>query len=123
MRIISSVFHNRLKREMPLQSEATVRYALKRFTQILTMDELKDSSPYNTYRYLGLPVGPICNPGAAAIEAALNPENTNYLYFVTNSDGTDVFSYTLAEHNIAVAKYKKSILLNSALSNKTTKHN
>ncbi len=132
MRLISGVFHNRLKRGMLLQSEATVRYALKRFTQILTMDELKNVSPYNTYRYLGLPAGPICNPGLAAIEAALNPENTNYLYFVTNNDGTDVFSYTLAEHNVAVAKYKKSIQLTnspttngldfSELSNKTTHH-
>lgn len=132
MRLISGVFQNRLKRGMPLQSEATVRYALKRFSQTLTIDDLKNPSPYNTYRYLGLPAGPICNPGAEAIEAALNPENTNYLYFVTNNDGTAVFSYTLAEHNIAVAKYKKSIQLSnsqatdglkpSGLSNKTTHH-
>ena len=106
MRLISSVFHNRLKRKMPLQSEATVRYATKKFSQIITMDDLRLNSPYNTYRHMGLPYGPISNPGASAIEAALNPEKSKYFYFVAKNDNTHAFSMTLAQHNAAVAKYR-----------------
>jgi UPF0755 protein len=106
MRTISGVFHNRLRRRMALQSEATVRYAVKNFTGEITKDELQSDSPYNTYNHPGLPAGPICNPGKNAIEAALNPEKNSYLYFMADMNGTHIFSQTYAQHNRAVAQYK-----------------
>lgn len=106
MRTISGVFHNRLRRRMPLQSEATVRYAVKNFSGEITKDELQSYSPYNTYNQMGLPAGPICNPGKAAIEAALNPERNLYLYFMADINGNHIFSQTYSQHNRAVSQYK-----------------
>ncbi len=96
---VSSVFHNRLDIGMALQSCATVQYVLPERKDVLSIADTKIESPYNTYRYPGLPKGPIANPGKAAIRAALYPEDTDYLYFKLNDDGITVFSKTLSEHN------------------------
>lgn len=104
--LISGVFHNRLQKEIPLQSDPTVIYAVHEFDGNLRKKDLSIDSPYNTYRVVGLPPGPIANPGRAAIHAALYPEPTEYLYFVSRNDGSHEFSTTLAEHNRAVRKYQ-----------------
>ena len=96
---VSSVFHNRLKIGMALQSCATVQYILPERKDVLSVSDTKIDSPYNTYINQGLPKGPIANPGIAAIKAALYPEDTDYYYFKLNSDGVTVFSKTLSEHN------------------------
>jgi UPF0755 protein len=97
-RLISSVYHNRLRRNMPLQADPTVSYALGKGPARLYYSDLKVDSPYNTYLYPGLPPGPIDNPGRASIDAALNPAPTNYLFFVAKGDGTHAFSVSLSEH-------------------------
>jgi UPF0755 protein len=104
--LVSAVFHNRLKRQMPMQSDPTVIYGLKDFNGNLTRKDLRAPSPYNTYRIPALPPGPICNPGLSSIKAALNPADVSYLYFVSKNDGTHVFSHTLEEHNRAVRLYQ-----------------
>ena len=104
--LISGVFHNRLQKDIPLQSDPTVIYAVHGFDGNLRKKDLSVDSPYNTYRVVGLPPGPIANPGRAAIHAALYPEPTEYLYFVSRNDGSHEFSTTLAEHNRAVRKYQ-----------------
>ncbi len=104
--LIAGVFHNRLRRNMPLQSDPTVIYALHDFDGNLHKKDLLIESPYNTYRVRGLPPGPITNPGEAAIRAALYPESTSYLYFVSRNDGSHEFSTTFAEHRRAVKKYQ-----------------
>ena len=106
--IISAVFHNRLRRGMRLQCDSTVIYALgEAFQGNLRKADLKVDSPYNTYRYGGLPPGPIANPGERSIAAAVSPADVKYLYFVaTRQDGAHHFSKTLKEHNRAVRKYQ-----------------
>ncbi len=106
--LIAAVFHNRLHRGMRLQSDPTVIYALgERFDGNIRKADLNIDSPYNTYRYAGLPPGPIANPGQRAIEAAVSPPSVDYLYFVaTGENGTHQFSPTLQEHNKAVRKYQ-----------------
>ncbi|MYD31805.1 MAG: endolytic transglycosylase MltG [Nitrospira sp. SB0677_bin_15] len=104
--LISGVFHNRLRKNIPLQSDPTVIYALNGFDGNLRKKDLSIDSPYNTYRVVGLPPGPIANPGSAAFRAALYPEPSQYLYFVSRNDGSHEFSATLAEHNRAVRKYQ-----------------
>lgn len=104
--LVSAVFHNRLKRQMPLQSDPTVIYGLKNFDGNLTRKDLRDPSPFNTYRITGLPPGPICNPGLSSIQAALYPADVPYLYFVSKNDGTHLFSESLEEHNRAVKTYQ-----------------
>jgi UPF0755 protein len=104
---ISSVFHNRLKKRIPLQSDPTVIYGLTNFDGNLRKKDLSHPSRYNTYRWAGLPPGPIANPGADSIRAALYPASSKYLYFVSRNDGTHHFSATLMEHNRAVEKYQK----------------
>ncbi|MDH4099424.1 MAG: endolytic transglycosylase MltG [Nitrospirota bacterium] len=104
--IVAAVCYNRLKIGMPLQSDPTVIYALgDRFTGKLKRKDMVYDSPYNTYRYKGLPPGPIANPGKASIIAALYPAKTKYLYFVSKKDGTHYFSKTYNEHSAAVRKY------------------
>ena len=105
--LIAGVFINRLKKGIRLQSDPTVIYGLKDFTGNLTKAHLEADTPYNTYTRRGLPAGPICNPGAASIQAVLNPAPTPYLYFVAKKDGTHHFSSTLVEHNAAVLRYQK----------------
>lgn len=107
MPVISSVFHNRLKRGMPLQSDPTAVYGLRAFGGRVSASDVRRDTPYNTYLIKGLPPGPIGNPGAAAIEAALKPAATGYYYFVAKSDGTHHFSVSLDEHNRAVQHYLK----------------
>ncbi|MCJ7508624.1 MAG: endolytic transglycosylase MltG [candidate division Zixibacteria bacterium] len=99
--IISSVFHNRLKLGMPLQCDPTVIYALSGLDRPLYTKDLQINSPYNTYKYYGLPPGPICSPGEKSIIAALYPSKTDYLYFVAKKNGNHIFSNRLAEHNRA----------------------
>ena len=104
--IISSVFHNRLEKGIRLASDPTVIYGIENFDGNLTRQDLRTRTPYNTYTNYGLPPGPIANPGKAALEAALYPADTPYLYFVAKPDNTHHFSTTLAEHNRAVRKYQ-----------------
>lgn len=101
---ISGVFHNRMNIGMLLQSCATVQYIIGERKPILTFDDIAIESPYNTYVNSGLPPGPIASPGAASINAALNPEKTDYLYFVAKKDGGHTFSKTLEEHERAAKK-------------------
>lgn len=107
--LIASVFHNRLRRSMPLQSDPTSVYDLEGFSGPVTSAHLKRPSPYNTYLIKGLPPGPICNPGRKSLEAVLYPETTSYLYFVSNLDGTHRFSTTSAEHQQAVGQYREKV--------------
>lgn len=104
--LVSSVFHNRLKKNMPLQSDPTVIYAIKNYDGNIRKSDLSNPSPYNTYMHQGLPPGPIANPGLASIKAALWPAVTDYLYFVARGDGTHEFTTNLVDHNKAVTKYQ-----------------
>lgn len=104
--VISSVFHNRLKKKMRLESDPTVIYGIEGFDGNLTREHLNTQTPYNTYRNRGLPPGPIANPGFAAIESALYPDDTSFLFFVSKGDGSHKFSTTISEHNSAVRKYQ-----------------
>jgi len=100
--LIAAVYRNRLDRRIGLAADPTVIYALKRvgrWTGNIRKEDLRMDSPYNTYRYAGLPPGPICSPGLASLEAAAAPADVPYLYFVSRNDGTHVFAETLAEHN------------------------
>ncbi len=103
--LISSVFHNRLRIGMPLQSDPTAVYGVRAFQGKVTKADIQRPTPYNTYLMRGLPPGPIGNPGSGAILAALKPSRTDYLYFVARQDGTHQFSRTLEEHNRAVDRY------------------
>lgn len=103
--IISSVFHNRLRIGMPLQSDPTALYGVRAFSGKVNRADIQRPSPYNTYLNKGLPPGPIGNPGMDAVQAAMNPAKTDFLYFVARQDGTHQFSRNLAEHNRAVARY------------------
>ncbi|MBW1801752.1 MAG: endolytic transglycosylase MltG [Deltaproteobacteria bacterium] len=105
--LIASVFLNRLKKKMRLESDPTVIYGMKAFSGNLKKKDLATPSPYNTYVIRGLPPGPIANPGLASIRAVLYPAKTDYLYFVSKNDGTHYFSRTLIEHNRAVNKYQR----------------
>lgn len=103
---VSSVFHNRLKRGMPLQTDPTVIYGIgPEFNGNLTRADLRRPTPYNTYTMNTLPPTPIAMPSKASIEAAVHPADTKYLYFVARGDGTSEFSRTLAEHNRAVRRF------------------
>lgn len=97
-RLIAGVIYNRLKKNMKLQIDATVEYALGKHKDKLSYKDLEINSPYNTYMYYGLPKGPISNPGLKSIEAALNPAKHDYYYYVAKNDGTHIFSKTYTEH-------------------------
>jgi UPF0755 protein len=108
---VASVFENRLTEGLPLQTDPAVIYASMlrgTWTGVIHQSELHSDSAYNTYAHRGLPPGPICNPGIAALLAAIHPANTNYLYFVADANGATRFSTTLAEHNANVAAYRAS---------------
>ena len=114
--LIASVFRNRLARGMKLDADPTVQYAMgydeaqKTWWRTLLVEDYQFDSPYNTYRRVGLPPGPICNPGLASIEAVLSPEDTDYLYFVANTvagDGSHVFARTFEEHQRNIARYQR----------------
>lgn len=102
----ASVFYNRLNLGMKLQSCATVQYALGEHRDKLYNKDLNINSPYNTYKVGKLPIGPICCPGRASIEAALNPQNTNYIYFVSKNDGTHIFTDNYKDFIEAKKKYQ-----------------
>lgn len=103
--VISGVFHNRLRYGMLLGACPTVRYVMPDPTRPITSREMAIDHPYNTYVYAGLPPGPICSPGLASIDAALNPATTNYLYFVSKKDGSHAFARTYAEHLANIRRY------------------
>jgi UPF0755 protein len=105
--VIASVFLNRLKKGIPLQSDPTATYGIRAFGGKVSGSDVRRDTPYNTYLLKGLPPGPIGNPGADAIEAVLQPARTGYYYFVAKSDGTHHFSVSLDEHNRAVRLYLK----------------
>jgi len=107
--LVAAVYENRLRLGMGLQCDPTVIYALERvgkYTGNLRRDDLLYDSPYNTYRYAGLPPGPIAAPGKASLEAAVRPAAVDFLYFVSRNDGSHEFARTLEEHNRNVQKYQ-----------------
>jgi UPF0755 protein len=119
--IIAAVYSNRLRIGMGLQCDPTVIYALERagrYTGNLTRADLQFDSPYNTYRYAGLPPGPIAAPGQASLEAAANPAPVSYLYFVSRNDGSHAFATTLDEHNRNVQKFQVEFFRNRRLGTK-----
>ena len=114
--VIAGVYANRLRRNMLLQADPTVLYALHRWDWKLSRKDLLTESPYNTYRHKGLPPGPICSPGAACLAAAADPAKVTYLYFVTRKDGTNrhQFSNTLEEHDRAIKASKERVKARTA---------
>jgi UPF0755 protein len=107
--MVAAVYLNRRKLGMPMQADPTVIYALQRagrYTGNIRRDDLQIDSPYNTYRYPGLPPGPIAAPGKASLDAAVNPSKVDYLYFVSKNDGSHVFARTLDEHNRNVQQWQ-----------------
>jgi UPF0755 protein len=110
--LVAGVFVNRLAQGMPLATDPTVIYAAlldNRWRGTIYASDLQNPSPYNTYRHAGLPPGPICSPGMAALRAALHPTPTDYLYFVADAAGHSRFSATLKEHNEQVQTYRESL--------------
>ncbi len=108
--LVAGAFENRLRKGMRLQCDPTVIYGMERlgkYNGSLTGKDLQFDSPYNTYEHGGLPPGPIGNPGEASLRAAMHPAQTNYLYFVANTQGGHFFGATLAEHNKNVLKYRR----------------
>lgn len=105
--LVSAVFHNRLRRGLPLQSDPTVIYGLRDFDGNLTRRDLLTPTPYNTYTFQGLPPGPIASPGLESLLAALNPAPIDYLYFVAKGNERHHFSSDLSEHNRAVNLFQK----------------
>ncbi|MDD1677641.1 MAG: endolytic transglycosylase MltG, partial [Methanomicrobiales archaeon] len=115
--IVAGILLNRLEHGWPLQADATVQYVVgskkcevgkvkcEWWPKNLTRDDLEIKSPYNTYLYTGLPAGPICSPGLAAIKAAMSPAETDYLYYLSDSEGKMHYARTLEEHNENIAKY------------------
>jgi len=104
--LIASVFHNRLRIGMPLQSDPTVIYGIPNFNGNLTKEDLKTAGPYNTYQNTGLPPTPICSPSLLSLKAALYPDDSEFLYFVSRGDGSHHFSATYKEHAQAVANFQ-----------------
>jgi UPF0755 protein len=107
--IVAAVYRNRMRIGMGMQADPTVIYALQkagRYDGNIRRSDLSFDSPYNTYRYRGLPPGPIAAPGKASVEAVLAPADVKYLYFVSRNDGSHVFASTLAEHNANVREYQ-----------------
>ncbi len=107
-KLISSVFHNRLAKKMRLQTDPTVIYAMVNFDGNIRKKDLSIDSPYNTYKYFGLPPGPIASPGLDSIRAALEPDQSDFLYFVSRKDGSHQFSTNYKDHSRAVQKYQLS---------------
>jgi UPF0755 protein len=107
-KLISAVYHNRLKQGMKLQADPTAVYGTKAWITQVTREDLKRRSPYNTYLHKGLPPGPIANPGEGAILAALYPENVDYLFFVAQGDGSHFFSKDFHAHEMAIGRYRSN---------------
>jgi peptidoglycan lytic transglycosylase G len=110
--LVASVYYNRLAKKIALQADPSVIYGellLGTYTGALHHEDMKVKSPYNTYRYPGLPPGPIANPGKNSLEAAMHPASTDYFYFVSNGNGHHRFAHSFEEHTRNVAKYKKIV--------------
>jgi UPF0755 protein len=105
--IMAGVYYNRLRIRMPLEVDATIEYALPEHKTALSFHDLALDSPYNSYKYAGLPPTPIANPGLPSLDAAFHPAKTEYLYYVYKGNGHHAFAKTLAEHNANVARYMK----------------
>ena len=108
--LVSAVFHNRLRRNIKLDCDPTIIYALRKsggYDGVLHKSDLRLDSPYNTYLYAGLPPGPIASPGTASIDAALHPAPVRHLYFVSRNDGSHVFSTSYRQHQRAVRRYQR----------------
>jgi len=105
--VIAAVYLNRLKKHIPLQADPTAIYGVKSSRERITRNDLLRKTAYNTYVIKGLPPGPIASPSRKSIEAALNPASVPYLFFVSNNDGTHVFSVTIGEHTAAVKAYRE----------------
>ncbi len=103
--IVSGIIQKRMEIGMPLQIDATISYITGKRTTRISISETQIDSPYNTYRYKGLPIGPIANPGIESIKAALEPIESDYLFYLSKPDGETVFSRNLEEHNIAKNRY------------------
>ena len=101
MAIISSVYHNRLRKKMLLQADPTIQYIVPGPNKRLYNKHLRIDNPYNTYKYKGLPPGPINNPGKSALIAAMNPEKTDFLYFVADGEGRHIFTTNHTDHTRA----------------------
>ena len=104
--LIAGVYYNRLRIDMPMQADATIQYILGEVKPIVTYADLEIDSPYNTYKYKGLPPGPISSPGSASLEAVLYPEETDYFYYVAKPDGYHAFAVTYNEHLRNISKYQ-----------------
>lgn len=107
-KLVSGVLWKRLENSIPLQVDATITYITGKKTTRISIEETKIDSPYNTYKYLGLPPGPIASPGLESILAAVYPESSEYWYYLSAPEGETIFSKTLKEHNYAKFKYLKS---------------
>ncbi len=110
--MVASVYYNRLGRHMALGADPSVVYAALlagRYRGTIYQSDLQFDSPYNTYKYAGLPPGPIANPGAASLQAAMNPAQTDYLYFVSDNNGHYGFSRSMVEHARNVAAYRRAV--------------
>lgn len=103
--LMAGVYYNRLRRDMPLEVDATLEYTFAHHKDVITYADLARDTPYNTYKHAGLPPTPIANPGRASLLAAFHPAPSNYLYYVYAGNGHHAFSRTLAEHNANVARY------------------
>ncbi len=106
-KMVAGILLNRLQVGMPLQIDATITYITKKQTTNISKEDTQIDSPYNTYKYTGLPLGPICNPGMESIKAAIYPQPNSYWYYLSTPEGETIFSKTLEEHNIAKAKHLK----------------
>jgi len=106
-KLVSGILWKRLENNMPLQVDATITYITGKKTTKISKEDTEIDSPYNTYKYLGLPLGPISNPGLESILAALYPEESEYWYYLSLPSGETIFSKTLEEHNLAKAQYLK----------------
>jgi len=106
-KIVSGIFWKRIKSSKPLQSCATINYITGKNDRGALLEDIEIDSPYNTYKYYGLPLGPISNPGLDSILAAIYPTETNYLYYLSTPDGKTIFSKTFKEHSAAQSKYLK----------------
>lgn len=113
---VAGVYYNRLQRRIALQADPSVIYASLlngHYTGQIHRSDLEANSPYNTYKFPGLPPGPICNPGEASLKAAMHPESTNYLYFVSDNNGHHRFAATLDEHQRNVVAYRRAVAANA----------
>lgn len=104
-RLVAGVFYARMEKGMSLGADATTRYGLNKLTEPLTRDDLASDNPYNTRKVKGLPPGPIANPGLSALRAAINPESSDFLYYLSAKDGKTIFAVTLEEHEANIEKF------------------